>query len=195
MHGMINRALQGFLTAHYSPALWEEVRDTAGVDPDGFEAMLKYDDAQTMACFEAACHILQKHPNTLLEDVGTYLVTEPALEPVRRLLRFGGATFVEFLFSLEEMADRGRLAIPDLELPQIEVTEVDPSTFHLRARWAVPGIGPILLGGLRAMADDYGALAFLHLSGIRDGAECLTVQLLDVDFAEGRQFVLGRASA
>ncbi|WP_198020777.1 heme NO-binding domain-containing protein [Roseicyclus elongatus] len=188
---MINRALQGFLTAHYGSRLWHEIRDMAGIPPEGFEAMLTYDHRQTTACFEAACLVLHKHPNALLEDLGTYLVTDPALEPLRRLLRFGGATFLDFLLSLEELRERGRLAIPDLELPEIFVTCLDPSSYHLRASWDLPGIAPILLGGLRAMADDYGALVLLSLDGFDSGQECLHVQLLDAQYAEGRQFVLG----
>jgi hypothetical protein len=174
--------------------LWDEIRSIAGIPPEGFEAMLHYEDAQTLDCFEAAATVLHKHPNALLEDVGTYLVTDPALEPLRRLLRFGGASFLDFLLSLEELRERGRLAIPDLELPQIRVTELDPSSYHVRSRWALPGIAPILLGGLRAMADDYGALVLLRLDGVEAEEECLHVQLLDAEFAEGRRFVLGGAS-
>jgi hypothetical protein len=55
--------------------------------------MHTYDHAITLACFGAAVDVLDKHPNTLLEDIGTYLVTDPALQPLRRLLRFGGGTF------------------------------------------------------------------------------------------------------
>ncbi|MBY6202547.1 heme NO-binding domain-containing protein [Maritalea mobilis] len=195
MHGMINRALQGFLVAHYGERSWDEIRSIAGIPPEGFEAMLQYDEAQTLACFEAAVTVLHKHPNALLEDIGTYLVTNPALEPLRRLLRFGGPTFLDFLLSLEDLRDRGRLAIPDLDLPRIRVEELDPSSYRIRAQWSLPGIAPILLGGLRAMADDYGALALLRLDGMQPGEECLHVQLLDMTFAEGRQFVLGGVGA
>lgn len=195
MHGMVNRALQGFLTTTYGAATWAEVRSQAGLGPDDFEAMLHYPDTLTLACFEAACHVLHKHPNALLEDIGTWLVTDAQLEPLRRLMRFSGAGFVEFLHSLEELGDRGRLAVPDLDLPQITLQQVDPATFLIRARWTLPGIGPILMGCLRAMADDYGTLAVLRLDGIDEGAECLQVQLLDTAFARGRRFDLGWACA
>jgi hypothetical protein len=195
MHGMVNRALQGFLTATYGPAIWAEVRGQAGLPFTDFEAMLDYPDAMTLACFDAACHVLHKHPNALLEDLGTWLVTDRQLEPLRRLMRFSGAGFVDFLHSLEELGDRGRLAVPDLDLPQIVLLRCDPATFVIRARWTLPGIGPILMGCLRAMADDYGALALLRLEGIRDGVECLRVQLLDPAFSSGRRFDLGRVGA
>ena len=195
MHGMVNRALQGFLTTTYGPDVWAEVRGQAGLPFADFEAMLDYPDALTRACFDAACHVLHKPPNALLEDIGTWLVTDPHLEPLRRLMRFSGADFTGFLHSLEELGDRGRLAMPDLDLPQITLDRVDPTTFVIRARWSLPGIGPILMGCLRAMADDYGALALLRLDGIREGAETVRVQLLDTAFSSGRRFELGRIGA
>jgi len=195
MHGMVNRALQGFLTATYGPEIWAEVCGQAGLGFDDFEAMLHYEDRLTLTTFDAACNVLHKHPNSLLEDIGTWLVTDSHLEPLRRLLRFAGPTFLDFLNSLEELADRGRLAMPDLEMPVIALEQLDPSNFRLRATWVLPGIAPILLGCLRAMADDYGALAFLRLDGVDAGGECLHVQLLDTAFSEGRRFDLSGIGA
>ena len=195
MHGMVNRALQGFLTTTYGEDVWAEVRSQAGLPFTDFEAMLDYPDALTLACFEAACQVLHKHPNALLEDVGTWLVTDEHLEPLRRLMRFSGASFLDFLQSLDELGNRGRLAVPDLAMPQIELDQLDAATFRIRARWSLPGIAPILMGCLRAMADDYGALAFLRLGGIERGVECLDVRLLDSAFSEGRSFDLGRVGA
>lgn len=195
MHGMVNRALQGFLTATYGADVWAEVRSQAALPFDDFEAMLDYPDAMTLACFGAACSVLHKHPNALLEDIGTWLVTDAHLEPLRRLMRFSGASFLDFLHSLEELGDRGRLAVPDLDMPEIELERLDPSTFRIRARWTLPGIAPILMGCLRALADDYGALALLRLDGMEGGGECLHVQLLDAAFSEGRSFDLGRVRA
>ncbi|HID67389.1 MAG TPA: heme NO-binding protein [Roseibacterium sp.] len=194
MHGMINRALQGFLTETYGPDVWAEVRTLADFRFEDFESMLQYDDDLTMACFKAATDVVHQSPAAVLEDLGTFLITHPPLDPLRRLLRFGGASFTEFVLSLDELADRGRMAMPDIEMPEITVTQEDTANFRLRARWKLPGIGPILLGSLRAMADDYGALAILNLDGVEDGAECLRIVVHDTHHAEGRNFVLAEAS-
>jgi hypothetical protein len=194
MHGMVNRALQGFIVANCGPAVWEEVRSIAGVPEDGFEAMHTYDHAVTLACFAAAVDVLDKHPNALLEDIGTYLVTDPALEPLRRLLRFGGDTFAEFLGSLEELPDRARLAMPQLEVPEITLHAEGGGRFRIAARWPVPGAGPLLQGALRAMADDYGALVFMELAGIEDGVETLRIEVFDAAYNEGKAFTLGQVA-
>jgi hypothetical protein len=192
MHGMVNRALQGFIVANCGADIWAEVRSVARLPEDGFEAMHRYDHAVTLTCFGAAVDVLDKHPNALLEDIGTYLVTDPGLEPLRRLLRFGGGTFAEFLVSLEELPDRARLAMPELEMPEITLSVEGGGRFTIAARWPVPGIGPLLLGALRAMADDYGALAILELAGIEGGVERLRIRVFDAEFNEGKAFSLGQ---
>ena len=48
-----------------------------------------------------------------------------------------------------------------------------------------------MLGVLRAMADDYGALAVLDHVGAADGEETITITLVETDFAQGREFELG----
>lgn len=196
MHGMVNCALQGFLTATYGASVWTEVRGQAGLEVEDFEAMLDYPDAMLTACIHAAAHVLHKPAHAVLEDFGTWLVTDHGLEPLRRLLRFSGAGFLDFLQSLEDLDDRGGLVLPDLDLPQITLHRVNAAQFRVRARWSVPGIGPILMGALRAMADDYGTLAFLSLGGIEeDGTETVELQLLDMSFSEGRRFDLAQVRA
>jgi hypothetical protein len=109
--------------------------------------MHTYDHAITLACFGAAVDVLDKHPNTLLEDIGTYLVTDPALEPLRRLLRFGGGTFAEFLVSLEELPDRARLAMPEVEAPEITLEVEGGGRFTDRRALAGAGDRAAAAGG------------------------------------------------
>jgi hypothetical protein len=194
MHGMINRALQSFVVSTYGPATWEEICDLGPVPAGGFEAMVRYEDSVTLDCMAATLQVLDKDPNTVLEDIGTYIVTDPDLEPLRRLLRFGGATFAEFLFSLDEMPERARLALPDLDLPDIALRPEGGGSFVVAVRWALPGGAPIMMGALRAMADDYGALVTMELAGRSDGEERIRVTVFDADFSAGKAFSLGRTA-
>ncbi|MDA0923635.1 MAG: heme NO-binding domain-containing protein [Proteobacteria bacterium] len=196
MHGMVNRALQGFLTSTYGDAVWAEVRSQAGLPFDDFEAMLSYPDPMTSACFEAASHVLHKDHGTLLEDFGIWLVTDPNLEPVRRLLRFSGARFEDFLHALEDLDERGRLVLPALDLPRMTVSQLGDGRFVIDAAWSLAGVSAILTGCLRAMADDYGTLAFVSLAPVAgDGHERLEVQLFDATHSKGRCFELGQVCA
>lgn len=195
MHGLVNRSLQCFVTDTYGTPAWLTVCAAAGTAQTDYEAMLDYDDRETTALLRAAARHLGKRPDLLLEDLGHYLVTHPARDSFRRLLRFGGADFAEFLHSLADLRDRSRLVLPEIELPRIDVMETAADEFCLSLHRGARALGPLALGVLRAMADDYGTLALFHRQPpARPGApEVITVQLLSAHHSEGRSFVLGRA--
>lgn len=190
MHGLINRSIQCFLADTYGPRAWATIAAAADLGADGFEALMLYDNAQTEAVLQAAAAHLGKPRDMVLEDLGTYLVSHPNVQALRRLLRFGGETFVEFLQSLDELHDRARLAVPDLSLPTLELRDHSMSAFTLLVRHDHPGFGHVTVGILRAMADDYGALALLDYQGRKDGVETISIELLEMSFAEGRDFAL-----
>ena len=156
-----------------------------------FEAMLIYDDAQSLRVLDALCGDLGRCRSEVLEDLGTYLVTAPKSAGLRRLLRFSGAGFEDFLHSLDELPDRARLAVPDLDLPRLELCETGPGRFALTCRSPLTGAGHVLVGILRAMADDYGALVTLDHAGAACGAERVSIVLHVSGFASGRTFDLG----
>ena len=196
MHGLVNRSIQCFIHDSYGPDIWAEICREADLGFDNFEAMLTYDNALTDDVLAAACRRLKRSRDSLLEDMGTYMVANPDLDPLRRLLRFGGDTFEEFLHSLDDLHDRAKLALPDLDFPQLELREHAPNSFSLIYRWAHPGFGTLALGIVRAMADDFGALVVLdHNSTLGDAGDVdtISISLLDAAFAKGRAFELGAA--
>jgi hypothetical protein len=194
MHGLINRSIQCFLRDTYGPALWARVAERARVGAGGFEAMLTYDDALTDSVLEAASHALSRPRDGLLEDLGTYLVSNPNFESLRRLLRFSGVSFEEFLQSLDDLPARGRLAVPELDLPQLELSDQGDGIYALTCTSPHRGFGHVMVGVLRAMADDYGALVLLDHAGTEGEAERIEIELLDRQFAEGRAFRLAAAA-
>jgi len=191
VHGLINRSIQCFLCDTYGRATWGEIVAAADLGVENFEAMLSYDNVQTEAVLNAASDCLAKPRDMVLEDLGTYLVSHPNQRRLRRLLRFGGESFVDFLHSLDELPDRARLAVPDLTMPQLELNAHVAGTFTLAVTHEHPGFGNVMVGVLRAMADDYGSLALLEFQGRRGCAETIKIELLDVGFAQGRHFELG----
>lgn len=188
MHGLINRAVQCFVRDTYGLETWKALAQSADVPLSGFEAMFVYEDAATDRMLEAATVLLNRPRETILEDIGTYIVSHPNVESLRRLLRFGGETFLEFLLSVDDLPRRARLAVPDLGLPVMEVHEFPDGSFQLLCRWDRPGFGYVMVGLLRTMADDYGALVFLEHEGRSGADETISVQILQNEFAEGRPF-------
>jgi hypothetical protein len=199
MNGLINRAIECFVRDGYGDPFWQEVTAALGLGEAAFEPLMPCEREVTARLVAGLAARLGRGEADLLEDLGTYLVSQPRTEPIRRLLRFGGVDFAEFLESLEDLPDRARLAIADLDLPAIGLHVQGAGAFRVeigRAAGAGLPVGPVLLGLLRAMADDYGALVVLEYDGGDAAREIIEVRLLDAEFADGRAFALaaGRAA-
>jgi hypothetical protein len=158
MHGLINRGLQSFVLRIYGNDVWEDVCADAGLGFTNFETMLCYDDILTEQVLDGICVATKRLRGDILEDFGTFIVSEHCTPAVKKLLRLGGETFVEFLHSLEDVYDRVQIAIPDLETPAMRLEVRSPVEYVLRYEFYECGFGAVFLGLLRAMADDYGAL-------------------------------------
>lgn len=191
MHGLINKAIQSFVCATYGRQCWLHATQAAGLDFDEFEAMLLYDADVSARVLDVLCADLSRPRPEFLEDLGTYLVSHPNMEGLRRLLRFGGVNYVEFLHSLDDLSDRAKLAVSDLNLPALELHEHSGTEYQLHCSPGLPGYSSVMTGILRAMADDYGALVILDHGGDGDGAEVISITLVESAFSEGRHFDLG----
>nr|WP_319247045.1 heme NO-binding domain-containing protein [uncultured Celeribacter sp.] len=191
MLGLVNRALQCFVRDIYGADRWALIARQANLRDAGFEALLDYPNDITLHALGQAARHLRKPLECLLDDVGLYLVSHPNVEALRRLLRFGGEDFTEFLFSLNELEGRVGLALPQLQVPVLRVEARGPDRFHMSCRSDLPGFGFVLMGMTRAMADDYGVLAMLTHRGWSDApVEEITITVLDRNFSQGRQFDL-----
>lgn len=190
MYRIINKSVQAFLRHYHGEATWEAVAYRIHIDAAGFEPLLHYDPAVTEMLLTASCRVLRTNRMDLLEDVGTYLGT---LEPLRRLLRFGGVDYVEFLFSLDELQERAVMAMPDLGLPRLNLIEFSPTEFVVEVVGVFPGWAAVLAGLMRTMADDYGSLVYIEtIPADEKGMEQVSVQILESEFADARTFALSR---
>lgn len=159
---------------------------------------MTYEPQVTEQVLTAVGARLARRRADLLEDIGTYLVSHSATEALRRLLRFGGVDYVDFLHSLEDLPERARLAVADLDLPALALQDRGGGFYQLHI--GLPKghdlrLGPVVVGLLRAMADDYGVLAMVEHHGEARGDEIIEVRLLDVGFADGRAFALAAGGA
>ena len=190
MHGLVNRAVESFVKDIYGQDAWQEVVRQAPLAQTGFEAMLIYDDSVTRRMLDAVARVLDRPLDVVLEDVGTYLVAHPSNEKIRRLLRFGGDSFPDFLYSLDDLPDRVWLAVPDLDFPRLELEDLDTGRYALRLSGGPVEAAHVLTGVLRALADDYGALVLIDQEDVASRSTVLTLRVADASFAEGRAFSL-----
>ncbi|MCW1919730.1 heme NO-binding domain-containing protein [Rhodobacter sp. KR11] len=191
MLGLINRSFQFFVIDTWGVEAWETVASAIGLPFAGFEAMLSYDDSALDRVIDASSALLHRSRFSLMEDLGTYLVAHERQATVRRLLRFSGANFTDFLSSIEELPDRGRLVLPDLDLPGLALSDLGGGAFRLRCLSPISGAGHVIMGLLRAMADDYGALVLLEHLGVEGEEEVISIQIADLELYAARPFSLG----
>ena len=194
MHGLINRAIERFARDTYGDAFWEKVCRRQGLGFHGFEAMLTYRPELTDGVLDGLAGALGKAREEVLEDIGTFLVSAQTSGALRRLLRFSGTDFIDFLYSLDDLPARVRLAVPELHLPQLELREHTSRRFSLAVRSDTlmrNRFGHVMLGLLRAMADDYGALVLLEYKGAGGGEELIEITLPETEFSQARAFDLG----
>ncbi|PYF09798.1 heme-NO-binding protein [Rhodobacter viridis] len=187
MLGIVNKSIQAFLCKHHGSMVWREVADRLRLGPEGFEAMLTYADETTETLLAVAEGLTGKTRETLLEDIGAEVAQT---ESLRRLLRFGGPDYLEFLYSLDELQGRAQMALPDLELPELTLQSEAQGRFTLLVRGRFPGWGAVMAGLMRAMADDYGALVLIDLLEPRGGVERVQVELHFTTYYVARQFDL-----
>lgn len=193
MHGLINRSIQNFICDTYGEHIWKTTAADAGIAPEDFEPMLLYEDAVTQRMVDSACRLLGRRRADLLEDLGTFLVTDPSRPALRRLLRFGGRNFLCFLYSLDDLDDRLRIPLADLVVPRLALGQVATGVYTLEVAPGLPGFGHVLVGLLRAMADDFGALINPHCHEVASGRATLRIELHENRFAEARRFTLAAA--
>ena len=79
-------------------------------------------------------------------------------------------------------------------MPDLELSDLDHGQFTLRCAAPLRGVGHLMVGLLRAMADDYGALVLLEYQGVEAGGEVISIQIADRAFTAARPFHLGMAA-
>ncbi len=191
MHGLVNCAIERFVRTTYGDQQWRTICAAAELSEQRFEPLLTYSDHITQAIITSASQILKRSQEEVLEDLGSSLISgaDDAAVATRRLLRFSGDGFVDFLYGLDDLPDRIALAVPDLRLPELTVEESRPDLFFVRVGDGWPGFLQVIRGVLRAMADEYGVLVLIDL--FDDGPDAaLEVQVIEISYAAGRAFTL-----
>ncbi|MBU2956764.1 heme NO-binding domain-containing protein [Paracoccus sp. 1_MG-2023] len=179
---LINRTVEEFIRATYGEGLIGTIVEELGsADDQHLEGRV-----HGMRMLDRAARRLSKPTVEMLEDLGAWMTR---IEAIRRLLRFSGRDFTDFLDRLDEMPGRTHLVLPGLNLPAIQIEQAGQSRF-LTMTPPDPAWRHLMIGMVRGMADDYGALCLI-------ATECgvIRVDIWDTSFAEGRDFTLGGPDA
>lgn len=180
MDRLIGRAVESYLKSTYGAGLAGRVAELRLLSPPvGAHAEFR-------PLLAAAARMLGKPLSEMLDDMGAWLTR---LEPIRRMLRFSGRDFHDFLLSLEELPGRAQMLLPDLHIPRLR-SRAEPGSVTIRLLEPDEDWPDLLAGIIRGMADDYGALCL-----ITTGPDMVQVEIPDGRFAQGRAFNLRAVSA
>ena len=177
MLGIINKALQSYVCDILGADDWYALCAATPLSADQYEPMLVYPDEETEVLIEAICLASGRTRDDMLEDFGNYVVSQHSSPAVRKLLRLGGETFVDFLYSLEQLHTRGAVLVPDLDLPNLRLEVAGDNQYILHCTEHKPGFGAVLQGILYAMASSYEALIVVQRGGAED-TEHFTINLV-----------------
>ncbi|WP_375261509.1 heme NO-binding domain-containing protein [Palleronia sp.] len=190
MNGLTARALQSFVRRTYGDEVWAAVLADSQVNVASFELMLNYPPVTSERVLASAAAHLARAPEEVLEDLGIFLVSHPDMQPLCRLLRFGGTDFANFVQSMGDLPERARMVLPHATLPPISPVNEGGGRWTIFCGREPRGMVHVIRGAVCAMADDYGALVTVEL-GPDDGSDHrLDVAILSDHFSEGRAFDL-----
>ncbi len=189
MHGMVHKGIGVFATDYFGSDAWDGLRRELGIDIDPASATQLNDLVATQILFNLADRS-GRSKRDVMEDYGTFLMTSDVTSGIRRLMRFGGSDFLEYIDSLEDLPGRVRLAIDDFILPPLTVIQSSESTYKVWVETKLGAFTFVLIGMFRAMADDYGVLSEIKHEERRDTGDMISIKIFDVGFDAGRDFSL-----
>lgn len=190
MLDLIVTALQHFTLDIYGHEAWRHAVKAVLGDFQKFEALLVYDDDVVFALIKELAESNNRIRKDFEEDIGNYLVSSKNMKSLRRLLRFGGATFEDFVMSLDDLNERVDLALSELNLPIVQSRQQDDGSYLLRVEDQWSGFESVIVGILRALADDYGVLVLVDVVGHSKGSDEIKVEIIERNFAKGAEFEL-----
>ncbi|MDO5656882.1 MAG: heme NO-binding domain-containing protein [Paracoccus sp. (in: a-proteobacteria)] len=182
MHGLILYCIEMFIRDRRGDSAWADVAQSGGFERHGFDAFRHYPPDTLARLIGAGSARLGLEPSEFLDDLGQWLTM---IEQVRRILRFSGSCYADFILALEYLHLRGEMTLPGLDLPQIRAARRGAGGFRLEIGDGPPEWAAVICGITRAMADDFGALACVSAEG-----RLIEIEISDDAFSPGRDFSL-----
>ncbi len=151
MYGMVNKAVEEMVCLHHGEAVWEQIKQRAGVEVDVFVSNEGYSDDITYRLVGAASEILKQPADTILLAFGEHWILNTAQEGYGGLMRAGGRTLPEFMANLPNFHSRIAMVFPKLEPPRFECREVTSNSLQLHYFTHRPGLASFVIGLMQGL--------------------------------------------
>ena len=153
MYGMVNRAIEEMVCAHYGENRWAQITARAAIEVDVFVSNEAYPDEMTYALVAAASQVLDVPAGQMLEEFGRYWVLHTARIGYGDLLAAGGDSLPQFLYNLPGFHARVALIYPNLQPPTFRVSDITPTSLHLHYFTHRQGMQSFLIGLVLGLAE------------------------------------------
>lgn len=156
MYGLVNRAIEELMRKTHGDAVWEKIKEKAGVDVEVFVRMDAYPDDITYRLIGAAAEVLNQPPEVLLRAFGEYWTLYTGSEGYGALLDAAGSTLQETLANLDDLHVRVGLMYPELKPPSFRCTDVTEDGVVLHYYSPREGLAPMVIGLIEGLGKRFG---------------------------------------
>lgn len=153
MYGMVNKALESMVRHDHGEAVWDAIREKAGVDIEMFLSNEGYPDEVTYGLVGAASEVLRESPEEILKAFGRYWVLETARHGYGDMMTAAGRTLREFLINLPDFHTRVILIFPHLKPPHFYCTDIGETSLLLHYQSGRAGLEPFVVGLIEGLGE------------------------------------------
>ena len=168
MYGLVNKAVQDYISSKFGEATWATVRAKAGFQDAEFVPLQAYPDELTFQMVGAACEATGMGAAQLFEEVGAYWVAFTAQQGYGSLMDQLGADFAEAIGNLDAMHVRVALMMPNLKPPSFRVLENGDRRLTLAYISKRQGLAPMVTGLVKGLGRRYGIEPVVTLQKARE---------------------------
>jgi hypothetical protein len=170
LYGLINKAVQEYVTNHVGPDGWDRVCRRCDLQDPFFVPFQQYPDELTYSLVGAASEEMGQSAESLLHGIGEYWSRFTAQEGYGHLLEFAGDDFASVISRLNDLHARLSVTMPELRPPSFDFARKEDGTLVVRYYSERLGLSPLVVGLLRGLAGRFGQTADV-LQTVHRGAD------------------------
>jgi hypothetical protein len=159
MYGMVNLAIQEFLSGRFGEDVWNTIRSTRAIEQDHFLTMEQYPDQLSFDILATASELVGKPVPDLLEELGEYWISFAERSGYGELMEILGNDLFEALQNLDNLHTRVGFAFPDLSPPSFWATEIQGDSLVLHYQSARAGLAPMVIGLVRGLGRRFNRMS------------------------------------
>ena len=151
MYGMVNLAIQEFVSGHYGQDVWEAICSKTPATHGPFLTMEQYPDQLSVDLLVAASELVGKSVSELLEELGEYWIGFAQRSGYGELMEVLGNDVFEALQNLDNLHTRVGCAFPDLLPPSFWVTDIHGDSLVLHYQSERVGLDSMVIGLVKGL--------------------------------------------